>query len=95
MKSLFFSKAFIFISRFLVIHKEQEKMAKIFFITNFLSISLYAFTFKRSFCEKPLDKITLRHVCTSCVQFCGKITTKIFLKTKTWGCGRVAAYGEF
>ena len=62
-------KAFIFISHFLYLHKEQQKMANnaIFFLTNFLSISESAFIFKRSFCEKSLLKSTLRHVCTSCV----------------------------
>ena len=62
-------KAFIFISHFLYLHKEQQKMANnaIFFLTNFLSISESAFIFKRSFCEKSLLKSTLRHLCTSCV----------------------------
>ena len=55
-------KAFIFISHFLDLHKEKDKVAKIaiFFVTNFLSISLFAFTFQKSFCEKPLLKTTLR-----------------------------------
>ena len=74
-KSIFFShkmfKAFIFISHFLDLYREKEKVAKIaiFFVTNFQSISSFAFTFQRSFCEKPLLKTKLRHLLfiTSCV----------------------------
>ena len=68
MKSFFSLKrifmAFIFISHFLDLHKEQDKMAEvvIFFVTNFLYISPLAFNFQRSFCEKPLLKIRLCHV---------------------------------
>ena len=62
-------KTFTFISYFLCLHKEQEKQAKngIAFVTNFLPISPFVFTFKRNFFEKPLHKTTLRHVFTSCV----------------------------
>ena len=56
-------KAFIFIYHFLDFYKEQEKMGRstISFVTNFLFISPFAFTFQRSFCEKSLLKTTLRH----------------------------------
>ena len=63
-------KAFnLFTFHFLELRKEPEKTAKsvIFFVNNFLSINPFAFTFKRSFYEKPLLKTTLRHVGTSCV----------------------------
>ena len=47
-------KTFFFISHIPDLHKEQEKMTKnvIFFVTNFLSINSFAFTLKRSFCER-------------------------------------------
>ena len=61
-----FNAFFIFISHFLDLHREQQKMTNtaIFFGANFLAISPVAFTFK-SFCEKPLLKTTLYHVSTS------------------------------
>ena len=62
-------KAFIFISHFLDSHREQQKIAKsaIFFVTNFLFISTFGFTFERRFCEKSLLKTTFCHTCTSFV----------------------------
>ena len=50
--------------------KNKKKWGKkaIIFLTNLLSVSPYAFTFKRNFCEKPwLTKTTLHHACTSYV----------------------------
>ena len=49
-------KAFIFFYHFLDFYKEQEKMGRstISFVTNFLFIRPFAFTFQRSFCEKSL-----------------------------------------
>lgn len=62
---------FIFISNFLYLHKEQQQQQilrnAIFFVTNFLPISTFAFNFKRSFREKLLLKTTLRLVYRSYV----------------------------
>ena len=49
------------------------------YITSFLYISSFAFTFQRSFCEKPLIKTTLCHVLRQAYamnQSCGKIQNK-------------------
>ena len=63
------SKAFISISHFLDLHREQQKIAKsaTFFVTNILFISAFSFTFKRRFCEKSLLKTTFCHTCASFV----------------------------
>ena len=45
----------------------------------------FAFTFKKSFCEKPLLKSTLRHELRhfyAVKKSCGKIPNKIYLKTQ-------------
>lgn len=59
-------KAFNFISHLLGVHKEKQKMAKniIFSVTNFLCVSSIILTFSRSFCERPLRKTAIHHVCT-------------------------------
>ena len=80
-------RAFIFVSHFLNLYKEQKKpsvLSCFLYITNFLSISLFAFTFKRRLCEKTFLKTTLCHiVCHVYVvkQCCGNIPNKISLKT--------------
>ena len=65
-KSLFFSHknvwGFLFVSHFLNLHKVLEKMAKSAIAADFMSISPFALTFQRSFCEKPLLKTALRNV---------------------------------
>ena len=79
MKSFFppLSRFKEFFSNSLVSHDKQKKAKNtIFCLTNFLTISLFAFTFKkRLFKKKQLLRTTLRHVCTSCVYrkaACGK-----------------------
>ena len=58
---------FIFISSYLNLYEEHEKMAAntIFIVTVILSINSFAFTFKKIFFEKPLLKATLCNECTS------------------------------
>ena len=60
-------KAFIIISHFLDLYKEQKKDGKKLhiFIINFLFVIPFDFTLRRSFCEKPLLNTTLHHECTS------------------------------
>ena len=90
-------KAFIFISHFLDLHKEQGEMTKsvLSFVTNFLSISTFNFTFQKSFSEKPLPHCVMY---TSCVLPWSSLVVKYqnnCLKTKKRGVFRTVAWVNF
>ena len=79
-------KASIYISHFLDLHKKQKipNIVTELYITDFLFITPFAFTFQKKFCENPCHRTTLCHISPhmyTVKKFCCKIPNEKYLKT--------------